>query len=745
MKIDRKDFSSKFLLTIFIIFHFSDSTSIRAVVNLDVFKSQFTLFANCHVKFVFLKNFTPTYSNYLLETIISQDLPTAIMSNPDNIFSSETFFIYNNTYQVISEMYDADWQFKKPIKLPNCLVHIYIPYRKTFEYIPNVLEDLRKVGEWPSHAIFLETLDNDNASLLEIYREEIPLSFVRGLVLAVDLLRTDIIHLICIPCAWWHGYDENVEMFKVSVDLKNFQSLKHVYTHLSHPLQTNLLHSGVLVDTSSVDLRYCDFTSKSTPFRMITPFTNCIHYILSEKFNYTIQKRKRSASGIFEAAMSSYIDDENVRHIDFIEKIVEWVPFGVVSEHMEFIAFQRKPHFSASALVQPYHWRGWVLIVTMATGLLLITILFAGKSEALTLSVLVSMVTSIIAGMLDQPIYSKCNVSAHVKIYKSHILALIWLLWILIIVVLGNGYKGTLYSFLTTESPPSWPKSLSQLVASKYCVLTTEEKRLYHWGKLRYISSYVRSEFLEPLMHGIPGVDFPDEYSKLNETLRFYIRGETDITSKIIQQNPSLIKDPNCPYKVGKDKCTKFAILQSDPIRDSISLLYLMKELVMSERVVLPRFRTVTPPLISRNFFMEPFLNGVAALESSGILQALQNHMTKWLICLRILSRTKLAQDTSTETKIPFLRCLTQISGKVTNPNELREKYPPQAISIQQIVGAFYICMLVSTGLSLLIFIFELCDMKSLKRAWNSIKYLVLYNGYLFQESTEVQMFSYLS
>lgn len=574
-------------------------------------------------------------------------------------------------------------------KFTNCLVHVYIPYEGAFEHLHIVTTRIQRKKEWSHHSIIVKNLNqNHSDSGFHFYTQYIPISFARGLVLVADL-DLDKVWMVCIPCALWHTGGRGKLLEEINLD---FQNLDQAYNQEAVPLSSNLHLSQVATDIKNeIDMKDCNFASKYTvsAYRaslfVNLPFTICIHYFLHTKFNYTVPARGARDHRLFSVYTSAVISDDNLQALEYQKGGMGWTPFASISNNIEFVAIQSQTRFAGNFLTKPYDWRGWSLLLATTGAMLCVTLLFARKKS---FSPATPVVTSIISAALDQPLCKKLALSIQTEIYKSsEVLGGVWMTWVMILVVIVNGYKGCLLSFMTMGDKPVWPLTLEQLVNDNlHCIITSEKIHNCNGD----LVPYVKSKYLSPIMNGTAGVDYPLEYKMLSEKLKLDDEENDEmIISPMIAETSVMQKIYNC---------VKFAVIDTRPAYDSVSMLYLMKEMVVSEPVVLPKSRKVNLVFLPRNFFTEPFVKAVAALEATGILNALDKFMSKLITCARVNLRSRWIMQARREgnprrLQRDRLRCLTEVSGYVRNHNKLRNQTPPKALTISQLLAAFNVCL----------------------------------------------------
>lgn len=648
--------------------------------------SQLKIFQKCHVKIITFANEISS-GEWKSETEILDELLAKFRTNRIVVVHTlERSIILRNGEDGDAIYFEEteSMRYHQNLKLNHCFVHLYVPLKNTYEYLKSVTDEMRaERQEWPHHVVFVDTDDLTKNDRLLFYKRVLPISAFRGLILSIDL-RTEDIYTICVPCAWM---SLPAKIIFRKTDLSEFNSLDDAHIRLSLPLHSNLHLSYVKNGVPIGNLPdYCDFMSRARPVNMPTFTTSghCIHLPLSLKFNYTFNRALRSHY-IFFMSKSVDIIEFNVQAPTFKNRMMEWIPFGVELENQEFVAIQRPPsHFSGDALIKPYDWRGWSLCLVTALSLFLVTAFVAYNENLLTASQLASIVQSVLSSILGQPITAGCEIAGKIKIFGSQILGLLWLIWVVMLVVLVNGYTGFVFSYLAARSDPKWPGSIKELTNDdQYCVVSMEIHG-YKDDKRTYISSFVRDIFLKPIMIGEPGVAYPIEYFKLNNTLIFH--ENVDTMGELLAENLKLPGTIDDPFGINGNKCLKFALLQASARRDSISILYILKNVVVSEPIVLPQFATLNAPYVTRNFFTTPFQKALAVMDSMGFFFALKNHFNRWLTCYEMeMTQRFLKQGIPHSSNTFMFRCLTQISGSIINPNKLMEAPYPEKISLPQI------------------------------------------------------------
>lgn len=253
----------------------------------------------------------------------------------------------------------------------------------------------------------MESTDTDYQDRIIFYEIWLPHTYVRGLIVAVNLLNR-ILNLIRVPLGYSYA-NSGANVFE-SIQLRPFRNPEEAYNRIMRPHISNLHTLQTLSERQGI-LEYCDIMSMNGPIEWGSPFTACIPHLLSSKFNYTVTN-VHSLSVIFTSNMGVLVNDENLnRYFTQLRKINEWASAGVRSSYIGFQAFQRRLPFPADALTKPYEGRGWLLCFTGALGLVAIPIVYACQNVTSYTQEMMSVVTSTIASILDLAMTGPCQVS----------------------------------------------------------------------------------------------------------------------------------------------------------------------------------------------------------------------------------------------------------------------------------------------------------------------------------------------
>lgn len=496
---------------------------------------------------------------------------------------------------------------------------------------------------------------------------------------------------------------ENIDF---DINTGSFLDLESIYKEKFRPLTTNLHRINILSNQRPHESNDCNLLTKEVPVfhlqhnvHATAELMSCYHYFLGSKFNYTPSRywEKPEPDYLFGAHTEVVVSNITLMKYNPRFGKTGWEPFGGSSRNMEFVAFQRQrpSDLSGTELAKPYDSEGSRALLTSAGAMCFVTIIFM-RQHKLWIGNIIIVVSSIISGTLDQPLCSKLDISCKRYLYNSEVLGGVWITWVLMLVVLVNGYKGFLLYFLTMGKKPVWPLTLKELVSdNSYCIISGEYMGAVDYDGRILANSYVLEEYILPLATADDNDSSKIEHIMLRNKLRYISEAWSGIVTPMIKQEATLpagMRERG--YKIQEDTCEKFALIETRPGYDSVSLLYFMESTIMSESVVLPNFHRPSLLVISKNFFTETFIKGVSALEATGILNGLERFVSKWFTCTKVLKRKQILQQMLYEggSNREYRRCLAQVTGYIRNPNKFLEESPPQALTFRQLHATFRIC-----------------------------------------------------
>lgn len=571
----------------------------------------FTMFTDCHLKFILLggngANKAWNISD-LLENVAK------------SVFEKLPISIYTFNVETFRRMTSASKT--KNMSRITCMTHVYLYIEEEFifegavhGFIFSVLSNIRLSGEWPHHSVFM-SYTKSNQTVLKHFRYSfftygLIQSSVRGLIIFVDFKNSQAF-LVCVPCI-----NQAESIFK---PILQFSCITYL-TRQMITLNSNMRQGAVFgVPSDEVYKSLCNPTgnpSKAVMLRFPPRVTDCVHYILRSKLNYTYLLNR---SSIIANAKLMVVNKFNV---DYITKsaITQCSPYLPDFEKLHLNMYQQRTRISAEILILVYHWKVWLLFLSSIALLIMFSVLW-------------TWVHKIKLSMMDILLIVPASTLLEQGLSKKHKLPDIWRLWIAMMLALSCAYKAVLYELLAHGISLRWPSSLKELMLDdNYITVTVSEIYLYSTGHMHH-ASLVREEFLEPAMLGTPGVDYPVELYQLNKSLIFYFKNISLVTD-IISQNSDLATKTFAYSFDGKRLYKKIATINragdSLVIHRALRLMY--KNLAASATQTVMGHQMVKVWIMTNSFFFEYFENALGLLDQSGFLTLFEQYLMKMRAC----------------------------------------------------------------------------------------------------------------
>jgi len=144
-----------------------------------------------------------------------------------------------------------------------------------------------------------------------------------------------------------------------------------------------------------------------------------------------------------------------------LENIPLILPYGLKTEPFRFCTVVRPEKFGFDALTKPFDTQTWIFLIisTMLLGFYVFSSFKHTQNSSLVLYVF-----SILVEQGQDVAGERTN-------FGSNMLAVL-IIWLLITIVISNGYKGVLFTLLTMSKIPWTPTSVQELVESKIFLTT---------------------------------------------------------------------------------------------------------------------------------------------------------------------------------------------------------------------------------------------------------------------------------
>lgn len=547
-------------------------------------------------------------------------------------------------------------EFSKIFRHTSGYIHAYFLSNElhfsmqTTRFVKHIMMAFRvwpRWSNWPNDFAFFTNHRNSIQARIKFYKHEVPRTFARGFILDIDLSSQQV-SLVCLQCP------------PESILLSLGRSL-NTSTIASYHQLTGQMHGGILKSFIREDfndlLASCKFMSRSVLTSVEkNAFYACFHLFLQEKLNYTCITNSYTGNIKYIPQFSVWESIPFIEHNykEFqIGRLTEWIPFSVLFKQFHFLPVQRSS--AGDLLTKPYDWITWISIVVGAISLAIITLLFQNLN--LTNADYGSIGMNILATIVDQDVARKFTKRI---LFSSQVLPCLWFLWIFMMIIIANGYTGLLFSLMTNGETLAWPASLKQLILDpSYCIYSGHSGRVFNrTGHVLHTYSRVRYYLINPTIEGKLGNDdFLEQLKGLNKSLKFIQKNGTSqfgVEQEIVEKNANTRGD----FIVGRDRCSKFAVVEEDPREDAMFVIHILDDVIAGNMVAIRGHLTVMSTIVQRNFFHEPFLNAMAHLQAGGILAAAIAHVKKWYTCSRIYVYVRDSQFYSKEWRRDLVQCV---------------------------------------------------------------------------------------
>lgn len=473
-------------------------------------------------------------------------------------------------------------------------------------------------GENPNLFLFLfekSEIDN-NASHVTFFTELLPQrTFAMGIILSIELLTK--VTMICITCA-----SKDFIMKKLTTqDIQITTSILKMWSNLHKDMNG----AYVSIEVGYINPRaHCSGFAGNYQVHEYPPsIPGCVHKIFAKKYNYSYIHDPGKVQ-VGRVVYSVFISTGN-HHAQRSQKIRRWgwLSYHVNFQSFKFIVVQRKGRYQPILITAPLDAPTWTLGVITATLLQILTMFVLDWKKYGTICF------SILASILEQAVAPHFKPKLRTCIQLS----VPWTIWLFALTILTQSYKGKIFSILAKEIDPEWPNSLEQLVTQPYELFTT-----YASFDGKYVHSLLKDSFLK-YFKGVPGVDYPEEYATLKESLIFHQDGPEDLATGILIKNrfgrlPPINNDSwvASEWERWEDlPSTDFAIIDTQSEIDKFtSACKMYSNLITRNAVSKPRpfpgFMVITPWLTDRNFFRPFFRKYLAWFYESGVLTKLDEY-----------------------------------------------------------------------------------------------------------------------
>lgn len=663
------------------------------------------IFNGCHIKFFVTEDTTESrLSSYI---------------NASTYITSETTFTIKLIILLYSDSNSNSRQYATCYYISclhcsrhsHCFVHVYMEDEfsisgKNYLILENIMEKLANQGEWPHHTIFMGNFQNysevQQQNRLKFYRDILPETIAHGLIFAMDVTNISTkVQFLCIPC----------QTTFASVDLGNIKKENH---SIFYAMSLNGNSRGVYTTVSEealFDIEHsCDIGARKVqPAYFRAPAAVCVLRTLQSKYNFSFYTAKNFAKKYKGEAEFYHVVHALITNKNYKAKIqtrtIDWIPYGVKYESYQFIAFQAKPTISVEIFLMPFDILSWIILFSCIVGVAATS--WLGICSTPRKPNIFKIISQLILILLEQSVPLENTLltseSARAVIISLRICLGIF---ILMMVVIGTGYKGVIFSLLAQGLPPSWPENIHELTDDARFTLFSNDRIEYgEQGSDNMKQVPLLQDFFGLVdMTGVAGKDYPMEYSILNRTqasiYTFYMTNENMISDLILKTqmwHREIRKDDE--YQIGNRSSKKFALLSMNPDVFAAVLTKLKPRLVASKAVIISGFRAIIPWLTYRNFLFDMFSDSLARLEQNGFLMAFHREKEIWATCSALRKTEtimKAKYNMSGEeysTQIDTNRCVNKALAELMVGRRIDEDSFVSALSSKQMWGLFAILL----------------------------------------------------
>lgn len=521
-------------------------------------------------------------------------------------------------------------------KTEACLVLVYIYALKEFrtfdEFSGLVITSTRnaiKNALWPHHNILVGKLlrnphSKQKLAQLSAHSRDISWYQFRGIIIFLNY-RTGEQSLICVPCF------PHESLVFYPIRLENYNSLKEL-RRLTSYLNTDLrggyvkgwfpnVHQREALCTVRAQYDIDDlahFSGNSEP---------CLFHMLGHKYNFSFKAQVPYVLLLFLAQKTVIFPREFDNNKYLFQGKMEWTAFLAEYVPLNFVVYQERSHATAEVLWKPYSWEVWLLLFTSAVTLALLT---DTRERFQKLKVkTVPIAWDIISTILDQSVSRSVQVVINQKVQN---LLPPWLrLWMLMMIVLNNSYKGKIYTFIAHGIPIRWPSTLDDL-------LSDNEYRKISTSTFSFLENPELGE--HPM---IPEFLYTNKkssttnlanvllFKKLNRTITYMDDSKFISYDKFVSERSKTEFDG---LHIDNKRAEKFAVLNFQPVRTDLHFMTLHGKWVASSP-------TGTVPYIIKpevwaaykNFFTEHFTRTIGQVEQMGYRTIAQEYLFRFLLC----------------------------------------------------------------------------------------------------------------
>lgn len=579
------------------------------------------------MSFLFLQG--DRYSSHSKDLLRSFAYFTKVME--DRVSISLHILDFNREYSGLPQI--SQYQNITALKIARetCLVHSYF-YRDgdftdtemRLALIQLHMQSLMQKGMWAHHTVLVGSLAKNPSKQTrdqEMFHHSHAIAnmHLRGAIIFINHRSLEI-SLLCVPC-----FPQMSQVFHLIriIHKTTLKELVETSLRLNSDLQDAVVTSKAYI-TNKLE-KFCSPLFSFSMWHM-SGFsfdrTPCIFYILRLKHNFTFEPESTG----FEIFTAREIDiTQNKDNAGSYEEsgIEQWSPFFASYIPLVLTSYQEKPHVIAEILIKPFGIESWLIIFLMATILTVLTISVERikKSEIKVGHVILDMISSV----LDQPMIS--NMQSIINSKARNLLPPWIKLWMLMVIVLGNSYKGMIYSYITNGMPIKWPSNLKEVLDDKKYLKVSTDIGVTDEDLFCFVRETLPTNKTSLLIK-------TSELATLRE-LRKQLRCHPSqiLYEYFLERDLQLLRG-EFKIPIGRQRTSRVALINFEWENVHLQFMTLFAQWIQSSdpviipSIVMPRLWT-----LFRNFFTNQFDRGLGQMAQFGFEKIYDKHFVKFHMC----------------------------------------------------------------------------------------------------------------
>ncbi len=510
------------------------------------------------------------------------------------------------------------------------------------------------------------------------------------------------------------------EVFEINVALKTYNLVSQV-GNLSE--ETTKYFENLNMNQNSISsglshwelgpLTTCDYSTKYSILAGNSPTVEqCIFNELGKNFNfsYRFPKRFYYARVIRRRTMSmDYLNGEIKRDRRYI------VTLGFVYDQWGYFVSKERLHNYDTALIGPFDTLSWISILLSISGLAIVFLVILKYSSIHAFSQVEKLFRILIyffGSLLDQSVSTLVTQLPVLGHATKSLTKFLWLSWCFSAFLLGQLYKGEMFSFLTKSPEPDYPTSLENLARSGLL--------MYSFTGSGYNGKHIATFalYLQEVMSA-PNASYPEYYHKFRDSLIYmheWLNGMRDLTRNMyLQENVHLIdknkSDANFGDKVSKSFAS-FDYLKHMFMHKQLLKLYFPNKWT-SPVVSVFGFMSTMPWTVDKNFFYPIFKRGLGQIYESGLYNRWDryhdsyNGLDSFSRVRNLIKDTGALNESDIKTSVPEKNWRNSYYHYLYNRESKQERkvFEPVSIMLLKIV---WILAGILLGISVLLLLLEL-------------------------------------